>query len=157
MAYGKSILLRPSIGLEPPDSTGVDPRHPALGRRHPADAEQRGRCLGHVLCAHRPFQGISSFRLPTMWFAMHSTCAYSRLRVVCQHARGAVFVEYVFGWRGMGLLMFRALEQSDLPVVLGVFRSLQSRSLPSTCLSISLMVGSTHALSYQARIERFNQ
>lgn len=32
---------------------------------------------------------------------------------------GAVFVEYVFGWRGMGMLMFRALEQSDLPVVLG--------------------------------------
>lgn len=32
---------------------------------------------------------------------------------------GAVFVEYVFGWQGMGLLMFRALEQSDLPVVLG--------------------------------------
>jgi peptide/nickel transport system permease protein len=32
---------------------------------------------------------------------------------------GAVFVEYVFGWRGMGMLMFRALEQSDLPIVLG--------------------------------------
>ena len=32
---------------------------------------------------------------------------------------GAVFVEYVFGWNGMGLLMFRALEQGDLPVVMG--------------------------------------
>lgn len=32
---------------------------------------------------------------------------------------GAVFVEYVFGWQGMGMLMFRALEQSDLPIVLG--------------------------------------
>ncbi|MAI22667.1 MAG: ABC transporter permease [Crocinitomicaceae bacterium] len=32
---------------------------------------------------------------------------------------GAVFVEYVFGWRGMGMLMFQALEQSDLPIVLG--------------------------------------
>lgn len=32
---------------------------------------------------------------------------------------GAVFVEYVFGWQGMGLLMFRALEQSDLPMVMG--------------------------------------
>ena len=29
------------------------------------------------------------------------------------------FVEYVFGWNGMGLLMFRALEQGDLPVVMG--------------------------------------
>lgn len=32
---------------------------------------------------------------------------------------GAVFVEFVFGWQGMGLLMFRALEQSDLPMVMG--------------------------------------
>ena len=32
---------------------------------------------------------------------------------------GAVFVEYVFGWNGMGLLMFRALEQGDLPIVMG--------------------------------------
>lgn len=32
---------------------------------------------------------------------------------------GAVFVEYVFGWHGMGLLMFRALETNDLPVILG--------------------------------------
>lgn len=32
---------------------------------------------------------------------------------------GAVFVEYVFGWQGMGLLMFQALESGDLPVVMG--------------------------------------
>lgn len=32
---------------------------------------------------------------------------------------GAVFVEYVFGWQGMGLLMFKALESGDLPVVMG--------------------------------------
>jgi peptide/nickel transport system permease protein len=32
---------------------------------------------------------------------------------------GAVFVEFVFGWQGMGLLMFRALEMNDLPVVMG--------------------------------------
>lgn len=32
---------------------------------------------------------------------------------------GAVFIEFVFGWQGMGLLMFRALEQSDLPMVMG--------------------------------------
>ena len=32
---------------------------------------------------------------------------------------GAVFVEYVFRGNGMGLLMFRALEQGDLPVVMG--------------------------------------
>jgi peptide/nickel transport system permease protein len=32
---------------------------------------------------------------------------------------GAVFVEFVFGWKGMGLLMFSALERGDLPVVMG--------------------------------------
>lgn len=32
---------------------------------------------------------------------------------------GAVFVEYVFGWKGLGLEIFRALEREDLPVVMG--------------------------------------
>jgi peptide/nickel transport system permease protein len=32
---------------------------------------------------------------------------------------GAVFVEFVFGWQGMGLLMFKALESGDLPMVMG--------------------------------------
>jgi peptide/nickel transport system permease protein len=32
---------------------------------------------------------------------------------------GAVFVEFVFGWQGLGMLMFRALERSDLPMVMG--------------------------------------
>lgn len=32
---------------------------------------------------------------------------------------GAVFVEFVFGWKGMGLLMFSSLEKGDLPVVMG--------------------------------------
>ncbi len=32
---------------------------------------------------------------------------------------GAVFVEYVFGWKGMGLEVFNALEREDMPVVMG--------------------------------------
>lgn len=32
---------------------------------------------------------------------------------------GAVFVEFVFGWKGMGLLIFKALENVDLPIVMG--------------------------------------
>jgi peptide/nickel transport system permease protein len=32
---------------------------------------------------------------------------------------GAVFVEYVFGWKGLGLEVFNALEREDLPVVMG--------------------------------------
>jgi len=33
---------------------------------------------------------------------------------------GAVFVEYIFGWNGLGKLTVQALENYDLPVVMGV-------------------------------------
>ncbi|MBL7943685.1 MAG: ABC transporter permease, partial [Flavobacteriales bacterium] len=32
---------------------------------------------------------------------------------------GAVFVEFVFGWKGLGQEMFNAIEKQDLPVVMG--------------------------------------
>ena len=32
---------------------------------------------------------------------------------------GAVFVEFVFGWKGLGFEIFQALEKNDLPVVMG--------------------------------------
>ncbi|MCB0762499.1 MAG: ABC transporter permease [Flavobacteriales bacterium] len=32
---------------------------------------------------------------------------------------GAVFVEFVFGWKGLGLETYNALENDDLPVVMG--------------------------------------
>ncbi len=32
---------------------------------------------------------------------------------------GAVFVEFVFGWKGIGFEVFQALEKNDLPVVMG--------------------------------------
>jgi ABC-type dipeptide/oligopeptide/nickel transport system permease component len=32
---------------------------------------------------------------------------------------GAVFVEYVFGWKGLGLELFNSLVKDDLPVVMG--------------------------------------
>ena len=32
---------------------------------------------------------------------------------------GAVFVEFVFGWKGLGLETFNALEKEDFPVVMG--------------------------------------
>lgn len=38
---------------------------------------------------------------------------------LAQMLAGAVFVEFVFGWRGLGFLLFEALEQHDLPVVMG--------------------------------------
>jgi len=63
----------------------------------------------------------------------------SRGRVICRHAlrnalnpivtsasgwlagllAGAVFVEYVFDWKGMGVVIVDALEKYDLPVVMG--------------------------------------
>lgn len=38
---------------------------------------------------------------------------------LAQMLAGAVFVEFVFGWRGLGFLLFDALENQDLPVVMG--------------------------------------
>ncbi len=32
---------------------------------------------------------------------------------------GAVFVEFVFGWKGLGMATYNALEKDDLPVVMG--------------------------------------
>ena len=32
---------------------------------------------------------------------------------------GAVFVEFVFGWKGLGQEMFTAIEKQDLPIVMG--------------------------------------
>ncbi len=32
---------------------------------------------------------------------------------------GAVFIEFVFGWKGLGLEIFNALEKEDFPVVMG--------------------------------------
>lgn len=32
---------------------------------------------------------------------------------------GAVFVEYVFGWKGLGLELYNSLTKDDLPVVMG--------------------------------------
>ena len=32
---------------------------------------------------------------------------------------GAVFVEYVFDWKGIGLVIVDALEKYDLPVIMG--------------------------------------
>jgi peptide/nickel transport system permease protein len=31
---------------------------------------------------------------------------------------GAVFVEFVFGWKGIGQLMYSALEKQDLPIIM---------------------------------------
>ena len=75
--------------------------------------------MSYVRTAHS--KGISSLRLLThhvLRNALNPVLTAASGWFASMLA-GAVFVEYVFGWQGMGLLMFRALEQSDLPVVLG--------------------------------------
>lgn len=32
---------------------------------------------------------------------------------------GVIFVEYIFGWKGLGYVMVNALQGFDLPVVMG--------------------------------------
>jgi len=39
---------------------------------------------------------------------------------------GVVFVEYIFGWKGLGYLIVNALNQYDMPVVLGAVITIAS-------------------------------
>jgi peptide/nickel transport system permease protein len=32
---------------------------------------------------------------------------------------GVIFVEYIFGWKGLGYVMVNALQNFDMPVVMG--------------------------------------
>ena len=32
---------------------------------------------------------------------------------------GVIFVEYIFGWKGLGYIIVNALEQYDFPLVMG--------------------------------------
>ena len=32
---------------------------------------------------------------------------------------GVIFVEYIFGWKGLGYIIVHALEQYDFPLVMG--------------------------------------
>ena len=54
---------------------------------------------------------------------------------------GAVFVEFVFGWQGLGMLMFRALERSDLPMVMGCVAS-----VALTFVIVNVLVDQTYRL-----------
>lgn len=78
----------------------------ALGQDHIRTARAKGLPEHLVVLRH----GLRNALMPVLtavsgWFA--SLLA------------GAVFVEYVFGWKGMGLEVFNALEREDLPVVMG--------------------------------------
>jgi peptide/nickel transport system permease protein len=39
---------------------------------------------------------------------------------------GAVFVEYIFGWKGMGKEIVTALNTLDIPVIIGIVLTLSS-------------------------------
>jgi ABC-type dipeptide/oligopeptide/nickel transport system permease component len=77
-----------------------------LSQDHIRTARAKGLSEGQVVLRH----GLRNALMPVLtavsgWFA--SLLA------------GAVFVEYVFGWKGMGLEVFNALEREDFPVVMG--------------------------------------
>lgn len=48
---------------------------------------------------------------------------------------GVVFVEYIFGWKGMGNLLVEALNNYDLPVVMGVVLTIASLFVLITILT----------------------
>ena len=46
------------------------------------------------------------------------SCCYSHFRMVGLYWRGS-FVEYIFDWKGMGVVIVEALDKYDFPVVMG--------------------------------------
>jgi peptide/nickel transport system permease protein len=54
---------------------------------------------------------------------------------------GVVFVEYIFGWKGLGYLIVNALNQYDMPVVLGAVIT-----IATVFVIINLLVDMTYAL-----------
>jgi peptide/nickel transport system permease protein len=54
---------------------------------------------------------------------------------------GVVFVEYIFGWKGLGYLIVNALNQYDMPVVLG-----SVITIASFFVLINILVDLTYSL-----------
>ena len=91
------------------------------GCYHSAYAQQFAGRAGPKLYNHRPGQGL------THGSNCAQTCLKNALNPVITAASGwfacmlagAVFVEYIFGWNGLGKQIVEALNQLDLPVVMG--------------------------------------
>lgn len=54
---------------------------------------------------------------------------------------GVVFVEYIFGWKGLGYLIVNALNQYDMPVVLG-----SVLTIAFVFVMINMLVDTTYAI-----------
>jgi len=54
---------------------------------------------------------------------------------------GVVFVEYIFGWKGLGYMIVDALNQYDMPVVLGAVIT-----IATVFVALNLLVDLTYAL-----------
>jgi ABC-type dipeptide/oligopeptide/nickel transport system permease component len=67
---------------------------------------------------------------------------------------GAFFVEYIFGWKGIGKVTVDALEKLDFPVVMGPYWFHPSFLLPSIFLPICFMVSSIQGLEFNPRLGR---
>ena len=96
-------------------------RYQATGHHRPTDAKFNAGCAGaglypHCLCkrsvAHKVIFGHALrnainpvITAITGWFA--------------ELLAGAFFIEYIFGWQGIGKITVDALEKLDYPVVMG--------------------------------------
>ena len=64
-------------------------------------------------------KGLVNLMCFYMHYEMHKLFSYSYFRLVCINVSGSVFVEYIFGWNGIGKEIVDALNMMDLPVVMG--------------------------------------
>jgi len=77
-----------------------------MGQDHIRTARAKGLSEGRIIFGHALKNSLNPVVTAVSgWFA--SLLA------------GAVFVEYVFDWKGLGLEVFNSLEKEDLPVVMG--------------------------------------
>ena len=127
-----ALCLRLSAGLvsaqrlrlpQPSHPAGRDARH---GRRrlvfpHDAILDDRGAAPG--LYPHRPRQGNDRRRASCSSMA----CATRSLPIIAMigldigiFMSGVVVVENVFGWPGIGQLMWQAIQSLDIPIIMGV-------------------------------------
>lgn len=109
LAFAYIILPAFTLGVRPLAVVIQLTRNSALevlSQPYVRTAKAKGLSKGRVIMKHVLRNSLNPVLTATSgWFA--------------SMLAGAVFVEFVFGWKGMGLLMFQSLEKGDLPIVMG--------------------------------------
>ena len=120
-AYGTLTRRRQIVCWRHFDPARPHVGHPTLGGSAHSDAECGHRGARLTPRADRPgLRGLGrGGPLATRRAERDDPVLTSASGWLAQLLAGAVFVEFVFGWKGLGFLLFDALEQQDLPVVMG--------------------------------------